>query len=59
MQQLIEGTFSLSDDIRYVAVYRDGKLTSSVKHGMSRASSSESDKYEEGKAEPFCEGLKY
>ena len=47
MQQLIKGIFSLSDDIRYVAVYRDGKLTSSVKHGMSGASSSESDKYEE------------
>jgi hypothetical protein len=59
MQQLIQGIFSLSDDIRYVAVYRDGKLTSSVKHGMSGANSSESDKYEEGTADPFCEGLKY
>jgi hypothetical protein len=47
MQQLIKTIFSLSKDIRYVAVYTDGKLTSSDKQGVAAASSSESDKYEE------------
>ena len=47
MQQLIETIFSLSEDIRYVAVYTDGKLISSDKQGVAAASSSESDKYEE------------
>ena len=47
MQQLIEAIFSLSEDIRYIAVYSGGKLTSSVKQDVAGASSSESDKYEE------------
>jgi len=47
MQQLIETIFSLSEDIRYIAVYTDGKLISSYKQGVAAASSSESDKYEE------------
>ena len=44
---MIEAIFSLSEDIRYVAVYRGGKLESSVKQGLVDASSTGSDKYEE------------
>ena len=47
MQQLIGAIFALSNDIRYVAVYSDGKLYSSVKQDLVGASSSDSDKYEE------------
>lgn len=47
MEQVIKLFFSLSEDIRYVAIYSDGKLTSSVKEELQHASSSESDKYEE------------
>lgn len=47
MKQLIESIFAISEDIRYVAVYHDNKLTSSVRNNVSAASSSESDKYEE------------
>jgi hypothetical protein len=47
MQQLIAEIFSLSADIRYVAAYLDGELTSASKPGATGASSSESDKYEE------------
>ena len=47
MQKLIDHIFSLSEEIRYVAVYRDGELLSSVKPHIQDASASESDKYEE------------
>jgi len=33
MQQLIDTIFSLSKDIRYVEIYCDGGLTSTVMHG--------------------------
>jgi hypothetical protein len=47
MQQFMDSVLSLSDDIRYVAVYRNGQLSSSNKAGRKGASSSESDTYEE------------
>ena len=37
---MIEAIFSLSEDIRYVAVYRGDKLDSSVKQGLAGAPSS-------------------
>ena len=43
---MIEAIFSLSEDIRYVAVYRGDKLDSSAKQGLVGASSMGSDKYE-------------
>ena len=47
LQQLIHTILAVSEDIRYVAVYSDGALVSAVKGGLTGASSSESDKYEE------------
>ena len=47
MQQLIDTIFSLSKEIRYVAIYCAGELTSSVLQGLEDASSTDSDKYEE------------
>jgi hypothetical protein len=47
MEDLIERVFALSSDIRYVATYLNGRLRSSQRPGLSRASASESDKYEE------------
>lgn len=47
MKELIDAVLGLSPAIRYVAVYREGALSSSVKPGLAAASSSESDKYEE------------
>lgn len=44
---LIRDLFKLSKDVRYVAVYINGNLTSQVAPGLQNASSSESDKYEE------------
>jgi hypothetical protein len=44
---MIETIFQLSESIRYVAVYKDGKLESKSKSNASDASSSESDRYEE------------
>ena len=44
---MIEDIFALTDDIRYVAVYRDGKLESESRPGTLAASTSESDYYEE------------
>jgi len=37
----------LSPDIRYVALYRDGELTTSQRDDVSKASDSDSDRYEE------------
>lgn len=47
VKELIDAVLGLSPAIRYVAVYREGALSSSVKPGLAAASSSESDKYEE------------
>jgi hypothetical protein len=47
MQDLVKSLFSISRGIRYVAVYLDGKLSSSSRPGLQNESSSESDKYEE------------
>jgi hypothetical protein len=47
MEPLIEKIFSVSPGIRYVAIYANGKLISSERHGLKDPSSSDSDKYEE------------
>jgi hypothetical protein len=39
--------FSISTDIRYVAIYRDGQLSTQSKTGTLGASGEDSDKYEE------------
>ncbi|MEM9997186.1 MAG: hypothetical protein AAF809_05750 [Bacteroidota bacterium] len=44
---MIDEIFALSAHIRYVALYRDGHLTSRQKAEVADASSSESDRYEE------------
>ena len=44
---MIEEIFAISDDVRYVAIYRDGQLESKSKEDTQGASSSESDRYEE------------
>jgi hypothetical protein len=47
MADLIADVFGLSPEIRYVAVYREGRLESRARAGLANASASESDKYEE------------
>lgn len=47
MDPMMQRLFDLSQDIRYVAIYRNGRLDSSERSGISAASASESDKYEE------------
>lgn len=47
MEALKEKVFSVSKDIRYVAIYADDKLISGERPGIENTSSSESDKYEE------------
>jgi hypothetical protein len=47
MESLKEKIFTISKDIRYVAIYADDKLISSERPGIENTSSSESDKYEE------------
>lgn len=49
---MIDWIFSISSDIRYVAIYWDGELETRVKDDTEGASSSESDKYEELIANP-------
>ena len=44
---MINKIFSLSQNVRYVAIYRDGKLEMKSKGGTAGASGSESDRYEE------------
>ena len=44
---MINKIFSLSENIRYVAIYRDGELETMSKEGITSASGSESDRYEE------------
>ncbi len=46
-KQVMGGFFRLSKEIRYVAVYRKGKLNKASRPQLRGASSSESDKYEE------------
>ncbi len=43
----IESLFQIDRSIRYVALYLNGTLTSRERSGLSNASASESDKYEE------------
>ncbi len=47
MQVLFSRVFSVSPFVRYMTLYRNGVLDSQVRPGLSNASSSESDKYEE------------
>lgn len=47
MNKIIEEVFSVSKNIRYVAVYLNGVLESKERDDLIQASSSESDKYEE------------
>ncbi len=44
---MINKTFSLSQNVRYVAIYRAGKLETRSKEGTVYDSGSESDRYEE------------
>jgi hypothetical protein len=44
---MIAEIFSISDDIRYVAVYREGQLEMKAREAAADASSPESDRYEE------------
>jgi hypothetical protein len=44
---MLEDIFAISEAIRYVAIYRDGQLQSRSKSGLSGASATESDRYEE------------
>lgn len=44
---MIDEIFSISDDVRYVAIYRNGQLQSKSKNDTQGASSLESDRYEE------------
>ena len=47
MGNIIDALFDLTSDIRYVAVYRDGKLALQQGSDLTDASASESDRYEE------------
>lgn len=47
MEEVIRTLFSALRDVRYVAIYRDGTITSRERSDLANASSSESDKYEE------------
>jgi hypothetical protein len=44
---MIDAIFRLGGAVRYVAVYRDGRLEMRSRQGTAGASSSESDRYEE------------
>jgi hypothetical protein len=44
---MINDIFALSNDVRYVAIYREGHLETKSKEGTIGASSSDSDRYEE------------
>ena len=44
---IINDIFALSNDVRYVAIYREGHLETKSKEGTIGASSSDSDRYEE------------
>ena len=47
MDGIIQELLQANTEVRYVALYQDGKLASAVKPGLAGASASESDKYEE------------
>ncbi len=47
MPSLLDDLFAVSPEVRYVALYRAGKLETRERAGLAHASSSESDKYEE------------
>jgi hypothetical protein len=47
MQATIQRILSLSSDVRYVAIYHQGRLASATRPDLTSPSSSESDKYEE------------
>ncbi|RLA07844.1 MAG: hypothetical protein DRQ51_04765 [Gammaproteobacteria bacterium] len=47
MHPVIKQIFKLSDDIRYVAIYQNGKLQMKSKSHTKNSSDNESDKYEE------------
>lgn len=47
MDQLMSEALSISEAVRYVAVYKDGCLASRERPGLAGASCSESDRYEE------------
>jgi hypothetical protein len=44
---MIDAIFRLDEAVRYVAIYRDGRLEMRSRQGTAGASSSESDRYEE------------
>jgi hypothetical protein len=44
---MIDAILRVGEAVRYVAVYRDGRLEMRSRHGIAGASSSESDRYEE------------
>jgi hypothetical protein len=68
---MIDDIFRISEDVRYVAIYKDGELETRTRDNTDGASSSESDKYEELIANPVmlktatqrgnidCGGLEY
>ena len=68
---MIEDIFALSDQVRYVAIYRDNQLQSRSKKGTENSSGFESDRYEEMLVNPTllklatqrgnidCGGLEY
>jgi hypothetical protein len=47
MNELIDALLDAAQEIRYVAVYRDGELATRSRPGLGNASASESDRYEE------------
>ncbi len=68
---MINEIFKISENVRYVAIYRDGNLETKSKSGTQGASGSESDRYEELLVNPImlkaasqrgnidCGGLEY
>jgi len=44
---VIESIFAISDDVRYVAIYKDGQLTTQSKSDTCSASGAELDRYAE------------
>jgi len=70
-ERIIDGCFETSKDVRYVAIYLNDELTLRAREGLSGASSSDSDRFEELLVNPAllkltsqrgnidCGGLKY
>ncbi len=46
-EAIVDQIFALSPQVRYVAIYRHGKLFSRMREGAAQASQVESDGYEE------------